>query len=298
MKEYVWQFLINVDMDINAAKEFVLSADSLLENYVQHLAEIDSIYKSTKKIRNTLDLRKILSENSGVNIYTVNAVVIILASLWLYDDYRAKGYTDEIFWDTMSDLKCKLLECLEIKGVLGTFVEDWYDGFVSMDIFMLGRLEFERTVFNEETPCEVGGITVNKGDRVYSVHIPSCGPMPKAARLDSYKKAYEFFQGENKNKPLICICDSWLLFSKNDEIFPFHLNIVDFLKDWKIFKSVELDEYYDCWRLFGRDYNNNPDELPEDTTARRCMKNWLKEGNKAGVGKGIMLFDGERLITA
>jgi hypothetical protein len=293
MKNYIREFLFNIGME---SYDFLKNADLLIERYEPELKEIDENFKRSRKIRDSLELRKSLAEKSGVNIYAVNAIVLIVASYWLKDEFYESGYSDRIFWDTMSDLKCKMYECYAVKGVVGTFVEDWYDGFFKMNIFKLGRLEFEKTTFDEKDSYSLGGFRINPGDKIISVHIPSCGSMPRELRLQSYKAAYEFF-GCNKEKPLVLMCDSWLLFTENKNIFPKTMNIVDFLNDFYVFRTATYDEYYDCWRLFGRDYNGDPENLPERTTAQKCMKKYLKSGGKPGTGKGISVFDGKRLIT-
>ena len=115
--------------------------------------------------------------------------------------------------------------------------------------------------------------------------------------MDSYRRALEFFAKERGDKPLICICHSWLLFEGNREIFPARLNMVDFMNDWDIIHSEEADEYGDCWRLFGKEYDGNADNLPQNTTQQKAMAAWLKDGKKTGEGFGVLIFDGEKIIN-
>jgi len=60
--------------------------------------------------------------------------------------------TDELFWDTIADLKFKLIECHDVYGIWGTFVASWYPWFYTMHRFKLGRLQYEAVHFSGDTP--------------------------------------------------------------------------------------------------------------------------------------------------
>ena len=64
---------------------------------------------------------------------------------------------------------------------------------------------------------------------------------------------------------MVFVCHSWLLFLGNREILPAHLNMVDFINDFRILESYERDEFGDKWRVFGADFEKPDAELPEDT---------------------------------
>lgn len=66
----------------------------------------------------------------------------------LRENYRAAGLTDELFWDTIADLKFKLIECYDVYGIWGTFVASWYPWFYTMHRFKLGRLQYEAVHFS------------------------------------------------------------------------------------------------------------------------------------------------------
>lgn len=135
-----------------------------------------------------------LSERTGLHRHVVDFLFLALASERLRENYRAAGLTDELFWDTIADLKFKLIECHDVYDIWGTFVASWYPWFYTMHRFKLGRLQYEAVHFSGDTLVTVGGYTVNPGDTVYNMHIPSCGSLNRAARIESYKKAYEFYK--------------------------------------------------------------------------------------------------------
>ena len=175
-----------------------------------------------------------LSERTGLHRHVVDFLFLALASERLRENYRAAGLTDELFWDTIADLKFKLIECHDVYGIWGTFVASWYPWFYTMHRFKLGRLQYEAVHFSGDTPVTVGGYTVKPGDTVYNIHIPSWGSLNRAARIESYKKAYEFYKKDLDGKPMVFRCHSWLLFPKNREILPETLNMVDFIGDFYI----------------------------------------------------------------
>lgn len=233
---------------------------------------------------------------SGLHRHVVDFMFLMAASERLRADYKAAGLPDALFWDTIADLKFKLIECHDVYGIWGTFVAFWHPWFYTMRRFKLGRLQYEAIPFKNDAPVTLGGYTVQPGDTVYNMHIPSCGPLTREARFASYKQAYDFYKKDLGGKPMAFVCHSWLLYPKNREILPATLNMVDFINDFHIYKWEEDDVFHDKWRVFGRDFEKPDSALPEDTTQRRCFKKWLLDGKKTGSGQGIFLYDGERFI--
>ncbi len=260
----------------------------LLTAYEQDVADIvELLYNSDCSVKATLEAREKLAEKSGVELYTVNFVFMVAASKRMKADYISAGHSEEIFWETILDLKFKLFECKMVHNVWGNFVENWYDIFYQVAIFKLGRLEYEVCEFPEEAPVYTfGDITLKPGDKMVSIHIPSSGKLTKELREESYKMAWEFFG----KKPLACFCHSWLLFEGNRQIFPATMNLVDFMNDWDIIHSEEIDDYYDAWRLFGRKYEGDVSVLPQVTSQQKAMAAWLAQGKKTGEGLGVLIY--------
>jgi len=166
-----------------------------------------------------------------------------------------------------------------------------------MDAFVLGRLSYELS----ELPLDYhkNGYIYPKGEKIFSLHIPSSkpfGPLNKDARLASYKKAYNFFSDKLNGKPMVIYCSSWLLYLPNKLFYPKKSNILDFMNDFDIVYS-ENTEFYDKWRVFGKDYTKPLNELPCETSLQNAFVDWLKAGNQVGCGSGILLFDGDNIIV-
>lgn len=250
----------------------------------------------------SISLSKLLIEEiaakAGLSPYTVWLLFLVEAAIPVREAFAAEGLPEQIFWDTFSDLRYKVLECKEVQGVWGNFVAFWYPIFYSRDIVKLGRLEYENVTYSEDIPYEKNGYTVKKGDKVKSIHIPASGePFDEAARLASYKKAYAFFQDELNGGPLVCVCHSWLLYPPYGEILSPTSNIVSFQRDFDITGQEASEEFDDSWRLFGGDYKKPLEDLPERTSMQRAFKNYLLAGGKAGEGRGVLIFDGEKIAN-
>lgn len=291
MKDHYLKFIEKAELPEDAAVYLIDSANKILSVYSNDLEGIiNFLYNNSYDVGSTLELRKALSEKSEVHLYTLNFIFLVCASKRMLADFLKNDLSEELFWDTILDLKYKLFECKAVMGVWGNFVENWYNIFYSLDVFKLGRLEFERVKYPEDMPVyKKGDIEVKPGDTVYSVHIPSSGPLTRELREDSYAQAKEFFRAERGNEPVVFICHSWLLFENNRQIFPADMNLVDFMNDWDIIDSKESEKYGDCWRLFGKEFDGEVDNLPQTTRQQKAMAAWLKQGKKTGEGFGVRI---------
>ena len=236
-----------------------------------------------------------IAEICGVHPYTASFVFLCWNVQDLQEHYRIKGISNEVFHDTILDLRYKLAECHEVHHVWGTFVRDWFPGFFALTRFALGRMQYEFSEFQGESHT-AGGITVKKGDCVLTMHIPSCGPLTKDLREDSYRRAYTFYQKDFPGKPVIFTCSSWLLYPPHDGMLPKSSNVVSFLHDFDPVFSVETDTFDNAWRIYGADGGKPLDQLPQNTSMQRAYANWLRGGHKAGWGYGIFMFDGRQFI--
>ena len=168
-----------------------------------------------------------LCESAGVNVYTGHLLLFIRLSHRLRERYREQGIADEIWHDSMLDLRYKLEECHLVKGVWGTFVAKWNDGFFNMTRFALGRLQFELKPFG--FVYEQNGVTLTPDSLVINTHIPRSGqPLTPESVWASYAQAAEFFKDRLQGAPTAFYCSSWLLFEKHREMLKPTSNILHF----------------------------------------------------------------------
>lgn len=228
-----------------------------------------------------------LAEKTRRNPYTIMLTLIMATLDFMKSRYLAAGVCEDIFYDTITDIPCKISECREVCGVYGIFAFSWYELFYKVQLFKFGRLEYQPTAFMYDT-VTLNGETVKKGDFVLSVHIPSSGPLKADEVLESKKKAFDFFKDKTGGR-LPLMCSSWLLFEPFAEVFKkASPNIYRFAGEFKIIKNY-YDDNFSFWRVFGT-YETNTALLPEKTSLQRAFKEYIKSGGKTGSGVGIQIF--------
>jgi len=274
---------------LDSNKFFGKRFDKLLDKFAFHQSRIEP------KILTPLC---VLGFFMGYKYYTMYFVFLLSLTEDLKKQYTLFGIDEKIYWDTMNDLKCKLLECMECRGVPGTFVAPWFDGFFHMDRVAYGRFQYEVATYNMDEPFTMkNGHVVKKGDTFIGFHIPSSGvPLTDEIRYASYKEAYEHVKGFFPDGNVIFGCGSWLLFPKHKEFLPKHLNILKFMDDFEIVESSEEKDFHDAWRIFGKDAKLPYNKLPKDTSLKKAYAEWLCAGKKAGHAFGLFMFDGEKII--
>lgn len=257
------------------------------------------VYPETKDFGKAIDKLKPYSIFYRIKEYTLYFTFLIIASEKMHLRYKEEGLSDELFWNTIMDLKYKFDECVDCKGVYGTFVPWWNTGFYALTRFCLGRFQYDMSTFSaKDEYITSAGVKIKKGDKTLGFHIPSSGvPLTDEVRLDSYKKAYEFFKDYRREDGLMIFeCGSWLLYEGHKEFLPEKSNILKFMSDFEIIESEEKDKFDDAWRVFGKYGYKSPKNWPEDTSMRRAFKQRVLSGGKTGHGHGIIVFDGEKIV--
>ena len=298
-KDFMQEFMTRTAFPAEAVTQLLQDADTLEKaNCVDRFDSAVSFFAAQDyKVELAEPMVREVAEASGLSPYTVWLLLLIEAARPQLLVCRELGEGEELFWDTFSDLRYKAIECKEIHNVWGTFVAFWYPIFYTGDIVKLGRLEFENGIYEEKTPYLGNGFTVNPGDFVLHIHIPSSGePFTKEARLDSYKRAYEHFTEQRKGGPLVCVCHSWLLNPDYAAFLPENSNFVDFQRDFAVLEQDPADAFEDAWRLFGHSAEGPMQDWAERTSMQRAFKQYFLNGGKPACGKGLLMFDGEHLL--
>ena len=275
----------------------MLDADSALK-----AAMDDIVYRyiitETLPMADALTEIKSLAEQSGKNEYSLDLLLILGSLPRLHEKYKENGISDEIFYESMDDIRCKVNECVECKGVVGTFVADWYDRFFKLTCFAYGRFQYEVMTYEGEDFTMACGKTFKAGDKYINMHIPSRGiPLTDEVRLASYKAAYPHFSSLFEDGIVIFGCSSWLLYPRHREFLPEGMNLLKFMSDFEMVNWKETpDDFHDRWRLYGKHAVLPDDQLPRNTTMRRAYADWLLAGNPTGRGFGIIAFDGKNIL--
>ena len=228
-----------------------------------------------------------VAEKLYLDNYTTRLLAYICMTRHAKKLYTDHGYSEEIYKNSMLDLRYKLDECKAVRGVIGSFVAEWFYGFFTLERLALGRLQFELQKFGKT--YEKDGKKLTPESLVINMHIPRSGaPMTPEACDDSFLQAKEIFKdklGEN----VAFVCHSWLLYPENKDILSKHTNTYKFMERFEIIESEINNENDELWRLFDT-YEQNPDRLPADSSMRRAYISHLKAGGKTGSGYGIFFL--------
>lgn len=198
----------------------------------------------------------------------------------VYDKYQEKHISDKVFDQTFYDITLWCEECYRKYGIYGLEEVGWIAMSAKMNLFRLGRLQFEPIVLEEDIVGEKQ--TIKAGVPVLNVHIPAGEPLDYEMCLESFKQAEVFFH----NKDQIYVCDSWLLSPNLKEILPEDSNILRFQKLFEITK-VHYPFRQAEQRIFG-EIREDKEKYPENTKLQRSAKSYVLDGKDLGIGKGFM----------
>ena len=271
--------------------------DSLYGDEVEKFAVMFMVEKADFK--ETLSKLHERFENI-VHSYTIDLIFVLHCTEFLRLEYKNNNIDEELFYNAMNDITYKLRECISVQKVFGhSNVANWYFGFFVLRRFALGRLQYDILEFPEDD-ITVLGKEIKKGSFVLGCHIPSSGRLTQELCLESYKKAYEFFKDRlDEDGILVIRCASWLLYEPYLDVFGAESNTGLFMRNFSIYSNLVRESFQNGWRLFGVDCpaDVDPDTLPSDTTMRRSFIDYMKKGGIHGVGIGVILFDGEKILT-
>ena len=283
--------------------EFPTDATSYLLEQARALQSnaeaMDALHYATQKVfasddRSYEESLEKAAEWTGVPRYTVDMIFFLSCAPQMQSRFEEKGVGDQIFWDTLRDLRYKLMECKNLFGYYGSFTKNWFPRFLRAEGFALGRLQYEKKPYAGEDY----GTILKKDELVCKCHIPSSGPLLYEDVLKSLRLAYNFYKEDRKNGILVICCDSWMLYPPLIERLPQTSNIRRFYELFEVVSAKEKDTNTDFWRIFSLPYT--PENLlaaPENTSLQRTVKAFMLEGNSLGIGLGLLLFDGERILT-
>ncbi len=235
-------------------------------------------------------------ETAQLHRYTLDLIFVLECSSFLLERYDREGVSREIFYDSMKDVKYKLDECLKIHNVFGISSVAWYEFFLEMKRFSFGRLQFNLSEF-ERDDVTVKGYTVKRGDFTLACHIPSSGPLKPEMCKDSFERAYDFFKDRTPCGILPITCGSWLFYPPYKEVFDAGSNTYEFIDNFELIHEFETEKFADAWRIFGMDYDGDPDRLPADTSMQRRLIDYIRRGGNFGRGVGLALVDSTGVLT-
>ncbi len=294
MRKYLQEYLKNYAYDAEAETTFLAAFDRI---GAQALTELCDLYTDEPDFRFevlTEKIEKIVLE-TGVNKFAAYFVGMVFLLRKLGEFYAKRGYPETVFDGACRDLVCKYRECRAVKETAGIFAWDWYECFLKLRCFAIGRLQFEMKGFRLPEYAK-DGKTVHFDETVLSVHIPSSGRLLKEDCDRSYQAAVEFFSkyfADVFPKDYITfVCWSWLLYTRNSEILPAGSNIFTFMEKYDIIEieeySKEVSDLMACERVFGIPDLNR--EIPQKTAMQKSVYAFMQKGGLFGWGYGVFFL--------
>lgn len=222
--------------------------------------------------------------------------------------YDRAGIPDKVFFDTMSDIKIWIDDHRARTGEDGIFELNWLHLHLNLEIFKLGRLQFQLNKYLHPKPYIKNGIDLKFGDKILSLHIPrgtkldfdECGKSFLLAD-DFFKKYYPDYSTDYFD------CFSWLLYSGNKEFMDENSNILKFASRFDVVNEIENPRDHYLW-LFGVKENSvkllknkktkgsygNTENLICKTELQKRFVKYVESGGKLGDAYGI-INRGERI---
>ncbi len=299
---YEWKKVFEACQRLNFPEESISYFEDCFNRLIQSPTCVKKLEEAEKTLYVTytsedtryLELLQNISKDTGILQNSVNLLFYLLCIESLKQKYHENGLPDELLWDTLQDLRYKLIECKNLYGHWGTFTPTWFRRYYLRERFAFGRLQFETTDF----PYDDYKGLLKRGDIVYNCHIPSSGPLREEDVSKSLKQAYDFYKPSLKNGVMPIVCASWLLYEPFEEAFEGCENLKKFRALFDIVENCEKPSEGDFWRIFNVEYS--PEILKNIATTTRMQKNmkeYLLQGKRMGYGFGVLLFDGEKIIN-
>lgn len=234
------------------------------EKHIQNLT-VPHLWESSQKY-----LKESLSpDENGFKMLSY----MLSAASYSFEKYKRNNISEQIFIDTMKCFTRFVKEHKKSHGVYGFDRDFWTGRQLSLQLFRLGELEFETTVENQKN--------------VVSIHIPSDAVFTEKNCKNSLEMAAEFFRKYDPayvNVPYVC--HSWLLSPALKELLPESSNIIKFQNLFTITETDKTSMDFMMW-IF-KTIDSSVENLPENTSLQRNVKEYLKAGGQVGDGKGYI----------
>lgn len=269
-----------------------LAAEYMSENGMQGAVPYTHEEFTQKRARVQSFLLRAREQCSDYSAYTADLLFWLHCVPHAEKYYRKQGIIQAVFWESMYDLVCKTQMCKKNYGIIGVYI-DWFYLIFDYQVFALGRLQFYAERF-EADRYEWGDFVLQKGDPVYSCHIPANGPLDTEACMESFQRAYEFFKDRLDGSVIPITCESWLLYPPYiEKVFVKNSNMTKFAALFDIIHTQSTgSRFLDARNVFGRYLDGSTETLPRDTALQRNFLDYIASGEDFGNGYGVILYDG------
>lgn len=199
--------------------------------------------------------------------------VMLMGARFSLEKYVEHGIPRKIFSDTMKCFPRFVREHKVSYGVWGFDRDFWTGRQLSLRLFRIGQLEYEKVV--------------QDGKKMLSVHIPSDAVLDQEELAESIRQSVCFFEKFDRDYASVpYICTSWLLSPALRKLLGENSRILKFQDMFQITGVDEENRNFMEWVYKRKDLS--PEQLPEDTSLQRNMKAHLLAGGWIGEGTGFL----------
>ena len=104
--------------------------------------------------------------------YTLYYLITLRCLPYFREQYEEdERLTEEMFWQGVDDMRCKLNECLEMHGIYGSFVAGWFGDMLTKRRVALGRFQYLIKRYEADTFRTPYGHTIEKGSYIAEFSI-------------------------------------------------------------------------------------------------------------------------------
>ena len=228
-----------------------------------------------------------LEATTGLAWETIHMLYTIYLLPSLEALYEKENIEKERFADFVGNVRASMGPGKETYGLR---IAWWFMDFFKLKLFTVGRLQYRRRCFRQDTPC--GDQVFPENSYYLDVHIPGGGSLTPALCQDSYKRAVEFYKERFGDENIVIGCYSWLLSPDLDSLLPESSNILAFAHQYTLTETVPDTGFDFLGYAFG--IHEKPEDLttlPERSSLQRALKTWLLEGNILRLGKGYFRYN-------
>lgn len=252
--------------------------------YIKENASLSNMKPFVKALKN--------DREKGASVCLAAALLI---SEDAYKQYKKLGISDEVFYDTFSDISVWVNTAKREENIDGLLEVWWIRHILYLNMFKLGRMQYQfyKTdyILSGLSPLQALKAPIKNKSRVLNIHIPEGARLDYSECEKSVLLARNFFSEyfpEYDYKGFVC--DSWLLDLRNAEFMSADSNIMKFSNLFCTVLKPHKNNKEIIRRLWGKQNEKTVFSLlSENTDLQKRTKKYLLSGGKTGNGYGFIL---------
>lgn len=220
--------------------------------------------------------------------------VLLCAAEYTYAGYQKHGIPEQYYYDMMVDITRWTENGREEFGVPGFSEIGWARNYITMNLFQLGRLQFQFSKVDlrgKLSRQELESLPIPNGSKSLYIHIPKGDPLDRDACLDSIRQAKKFFPQYYPDFDFKGFTThSWLLDPRLNDLLPASSRILQFQELFDIIHT-DNDHSHAAIRFIWYKSGGDVAAYPEKTSLQRAVRHYLLNGGELGETFGMISLD-------